>query len=138
MKTTKDIAELLSAEIERIGKGEVRKDVITGLERCSNALIKLARLEMDFAWRDWSLQPPSVPWLSTHAKNGHAARALPAPSEETSSTTEDAVKMTTRQRDLSNQIVDCQKQMKGAGPTLKAILKDKITNLMQKLEQEHG
>lgn len=48
MKSTKEIAELFSQEIERIAKGDVRLLVIKGLDRCTNAMIKLARLEMDF------------------------------------------------------------------------------------------
>lgn len=67
MKTTKDIAEIFNKEIELIAKGEVRKDVITGLEKCTNSLIKLARLEMDFAWKNWEQQKPNVPWIATQA-----------------------------------------------------------------------
>lgn len=65
MKTTKDIAELFCAELDRAVKGEVRKDVIAALEKCSNSLIRLARLEMDFAFRNWGEQPPSVPWIAS-------------------------------------------------------------------------
>ncbi len=65
MKTTKEIAELFCAELDRVAKGEVRKDVIKALDQCSSSLIKLARLEMDFAFRNWTSQPPTIPWISS-------------------------------------------------------------------------
>jgi len=122
MKTTKDIAELFTAEIERIAKGEVRKDVIGGLERCSNALIKLARLEMDFAWKDWDVQAPNVPWLSTKSREPAVIGNGQLPS--------------TRIKALCAEIENCQKQMVKATPTMKAILEDKIKAFQAKLDRE--
>lgn len=75
MKTTKEIAELFCNELDRAAKGEVRKDVIVALEKCSNSMIKLARLEMDFAFRNWGEQPPNVPWIASKPMT------LPAPVE---------------------------------------------------------
>jgi hypothetical protein len=65
VKTTKEIAELFCDELDRIAKGEVRISVITGLDKCSNALVKLARLEMDYAWKDWDGNKPEVPWVAS-------------------------------------------------------------------------
>lgn len=79
MKTTKDIAELFSQEIERISKGEIRKDVIEGLEKCSNAMISLARLEMDYAWKEWETIRPNVPWLSSHTESKLKSPPTPEP-----------------------------------------------------------
>lgn len=127
MKTTKEIAQLFCDEIERIGKGEVRKDVISGLEKCAGSLIKLARLEMDFAWRNWENQKPNVPWLSTAASSPE----LPDNSKPNNGDTDTPSK---RRQDILNSITQAQKEMKKATPTLKAILEDKIRKLMDKLE----
>lgn len=78
MKTTKEIAELFCDEMDRLAKGEVRIGVITGLDKCSNALVKLARLEMDYAWKDWDGGKPEVPWVSSSLMEGKTKR-LPEP-----------------------------------------------------------
>jgi hypothetical protein len=125
MKTTKDIAEIFCSEIDRISKGEIRKDVITALEKCSNSLVKLARLEMDFAFRNWGEQPPAIPWLATKAIN-----AIPAELPEHLPPSQAA---TTRVKQLEEEIANVQKQLKTATPTMKTILKDKMTLLQSKL-----
>ena len=69
MKTTKEIAEIFCAEIEKVAKGEIRKDVIIALEKCTNSLVKLARLEIDYAKLDWKPDDaPTIPWLSSNQK----------------------------------------------------------------------
>lgn len=125
MKTTKELAELIGKEVELIAKGEVRKDVITGLERCSNTLIKLARLEMDFAWKNWENQQPNVPWLSTKARAAvvEEPEDEPEPEPEPSPTSN-------RIRDLEKQMDEVNDKLK-ANPsaTMRKILNDKLTNL---------
>lgn len=139
MKTTKDIAELFSAEIERIAKGEVRQDVILGLERCSNSLIKLARLEMDFAWKNWENQQPNVPWLSTKSKDApmqiEVARE-PAPSPRSRNHEPQVMPDDQPQRGtVSNRVIDLEREIVAADKELRApgtsnsrklILQDKI------------
>ena len=125
MKTTKDLAEISTQEIERISKGEVRKDVIQGLDQCCNALIKLARLEMDYAWRDWNGRAPNVPWMATKAidvqQEPHSAQQI-TPS----------VQLSTQSRDLATQVEATKQQLKTASGTMKQILTDKLVQLSEK------
>lgn len=127
MKTTKDIAELFTQEIDRIAKGDVRKEVITGLEKCSNALIKLARLEMDFAWKAWENQQPNVPWLAT--------QALPSTPPVKPAIKEGAEPVSVRRQSLLKTMEECQKQLRNATPTMETILNDKIEVLQGKLSR---
>jgi hypothetical protein len=144
MKTTKDIADLFSSEIERIAKGEVRKDVILGLERCSNALIKLARLEMDFAWKNWENQQPNVPWLSTKAKDApkqiaverepeptHNSEPVPAPRVRLA-----AGAMSSRITDLEEQVIAANKELHNPATSVtnRTILQDKIQAWQDKIK----
>lgn len=134
MKTTKEIAELFCAELDRLAKGEVRIGVITGLDKCSNALVKLARLEMDYAWRDWSERAPAVPWVSS-------SLAKPKPVEAVKEqkliprvhASPDGV--SSRITDLEKEIEAAQKEM--ANPktttTMRHILEDKVQKWTDKI-----
>lgn len=128
MKTTKDIAELFFAELERAAKGDVRKEVIGAMEKCSNSLIKLARLEMDFAFRNWGDQPPQVSWITTRPLG--AMRELP---------TENQLPIpkasTARGQQIEKEIENARKQLTTANGTMKTILTDKINLLQNKLER---
>lgn len=144
MKTTKDIAELFSDEIERIAQGEIRKDVISGLERCSNALVKLARLEMDYAWKAWDDQKPEVPWLGTASKRE---------SDQTPKKIQDKPQdaMTNAIREGVDEILGSKKEIadklqvaikalekarKNGQTTLVCILEDKVEKLQHELTDE--
>ncbi len=130
MKTTKEIAELFCAELEHIAKtGEVRSSRIRGLGECSDALIKLARLEMDFAFRNWGEQPPSIPWMATKPM---LALAVPPEKPEPRNT---PTASTSRGQQLEKEIENAQKQLKTANATMKTILTDKINLLQNKLER---
>lgn len=131
MKTTKDIAEMFSLEIERISRGEVRLEVIGGLERCSNAMIKLARLEMEYAWRDWGASPPSVPWV---ASSGGGVMGLPDIA--------DGKRVRASSDGIAQRVGDLEQQIKGAQKeldnhpteTMRGILKDKIRKWQDKID----
>ena len=134
MKTTKEMAELFSAEMDKIATGEVRKDVICGLEKCANALVKLARLEMDYAWKNWEGTKPSVPWV--------ASSLLPVSSQEPaappSATAAEAPapnRVTVKPKAVSQRIEDLKREMAAAtaelanpktSATMRQILQDKV------------
>lgn len=142
MKTTKDIAELFSAEIDRIGKGEVRTTVIAGLEKCSNAMIKLARLEMEYAWKDWGARPPNVPWIASSAgptavESPHRSEPLkvsaesPAPRVKAS---KDGVSERVNELEAEIEKAKAALELKDCTSTLRAILQDKIQKWQDKID----
>ena len=147
MKTTKEIAELFCAELDRIGAGKVRKDVIAGLERCSNAMVKLARSEMDYAWKNWDGNKPCVPWV---ASSVNVERTLKAPQLEKAAEEARTIKETASEYDVrvvpkavSVRIQDLQKEIDAAEAelkdpkstaTIKRILQDKIQSWTNKIE----
>jgi hypothetical protein len=133
MKTTKDIAEMFSAEIDRIAKGEVRTNIIRGLSECSEQMIKLARLEMDFAFRNWGEQPPSIPWISSKPLLALPEPRPPRQIEKAAAHTPTAT--TSRGQQIEKEIVAAQKQLATASHTMKGILTDKINLLQNKLER---
>lgn len=133
MKTTKDIVEIFCGEIDRIAKGEVRKDVITALEKCSNSLVKLARLEMDFAFRNWGEQPPTIPWMASKVQADAQTVVEPPPKPTQELATVEA--RTSRGQHIEKEIKNAQKELKTATGTMKTILTDKINLLRNKLER---
>ena len=130
MKTTKEIAELFCAELDRAAKGEVRNDVVGVMEKCANGLIKLARLEMDFAFRNWGEQPPSIPWIAT--KSVIAVPSLPVPPKEPQW---NPTAKTSRGQQIEKEILNAKKQLESASGAMEQILTDKIKLLQNKLER---
>lgn len=81
MKTTKDLAEMMFAELDRVSRGEVRKEVIAATTKLMDGLVKLARLEMDHSFRIYGDRQPDVPWLASRNAEAEASAAPPrAPS----------------------------------------------------------
>lgn len=132
MKTTKDIATILFEEIERVSKGEVRKDVIAGITKLTDGLVKLARLEMDFSFRNYGEQQPDVPWIASRPAlvcetvKSESPIPLPAPKATTK-----------RGQDIEKQIEVTQAKLRASDctPALKRILDDKLKLLQNQLER---
>lgn len=117
MKTTKEIAEILFEEIDRVAKGEIRKDVIVALSQCTDSLVKLARLEMDYAVQNWADNKPTIPWLNGCKEAKHIA--LPPEPQSTS----------VKGQQIEKQLFDAREQLKTAKGTMQSILTDKIKHL---------
>jgi hypothetical protein len=127
MKTTKEIAELFCDELDRLAKGEVRIGVITGLDKCANALVKLARLEMDYAWRDWSERGPAVPWVASSLVE--KPKQLPEPIAKPKSV------MSGRIADLEREIEAAKSELANPNTrdTMRIILEDKVQKWEDKI-----
>lgn len=133
MKSTRQIAEIICAEIDRIAKGEVRNETVDALDKCTNSLIKLARLEMDFAARNFGANKPLIPLLVSNGDPEPKATLPPPPAP---APVVEVLKSTTAQgQQIEKQIMDCQKQIKAANGTMKTVLADKIKLLQNKLER---
>ena len=140
MKTTKEIAELFSSEIDRIAKGEVRTNIIRGLSECTDQMIKLARLEMDFAFRNWGEQPPNVPWITTkpmvkEIEEPHAIVKTTPLNLNVGTGRNLNHASTSRGQQIEKEIENAQKQLRTATGAMKTILTDKINLLQNKLER---
>lgn len=128
MKKTKEIAELFFSEMDRVAKGEIRKDVIVALSQCTDSLVKLARLEMDYAVQNWASNKPEIPWLNSSAET----KQLSAPPATAKAEFKPQSKIVKGQQ-IEKQLFDAREQLKSATGTMRTILTDKIKHFESSL-----